>query len=198
ALVVGASVALGVGGKAGVGVSIGAAVARNLIGWDMSADHTAVGPVAATNGFQVMVGPGYTGGGTPGTVYKFIGGSTDTEIHHLYLNSEDYSTGQWTPVAPADASFAYTAVGKTTLATNDRVELPHGYTGKGTPGTVYQYLGSAGSFDLAKEDYGDTLRWKAVESTPAQVQATVSDSSIDAAGDLTQTATADRRINALI
>ncbi len=76
-------------------------------------------------------------------------------------------------------------------------------------GYVYKYIGSetlgdAGdgeTVDLTTQDYNNTDLWEQVNlnnDNPVEVQAYIRNSSVNAAGDLTQTAISDQSIDALV
>ena len=102
ATIAAASAAVGGGGTAGVGASLGVALARNFIGWDptlVSAQHTSDQTVTGlSDGTTVRV----VSGVHAGDVYRYVGtplsGSVDLSVQN-YQN-----TGAWQPVAPVAAS----------------------------------------------------------------------------------------------
>ena len=98
------SLAVGGGGVAGVGVSIGVSIAQNRIGpfYNLTSDQF-VDPddgsdpgVTLANGALVRVALTHTHGGDPGAIYKYTGG-----LSSRTLSTEDYSTGPWEKVTDA-------------------------------------------------------------------------------------------------
>ena len=78
ATIVAVSASVAIGGV-GVAISVGAAVARNLVGWDYV--HTsASGSQAIAYGDKVRVADGYAGGGTPGAVYRYLGAAGTLDL----------------------------------------------------------------------------------------------------------------------
>ncbi|MEZ6090103.1 MAG: hypothetical protein R3C05_19165 [Pirellulaceae bacterium] len=192
------SAAVGAGGTGGLGVSIGASVARNLIGaevngaaaFDFTTDQRA--PQRFVKGQLIKV----NAGARAGDVYEYVGEEVD-----LY----DYAT---------EAS-----PGLRTINEDDLVRVARDYDRtKGAPGYIYRYLGDdgdqvnlstadytnddlwgqVGSGELSSQDYSDSGRWQQVNlrDTFAQVQAYVKDSSISATGDLTVDAASAAKISA--
>ena len=88
ALILAVSVAVAGGGVAAVGVSIGASVASNRIGWiatHISDDflNPASGAdtlVALVTGDLVRVARTHTAGGTPGALYRYVGGAAQRRL----------------------------------------------------------------------------------------------------------------------
>ena len=98
------SLAVGGGGVAGVGVSIGVSIAQNRIGpfYNLTSDQF-VDPddgsdpgVTLANGALVRVALTHAHGGDPGAIYKYTGG-----LSSRTLSTEDYSTGPWEKVTDA-------------------------------------------------------------------------------------------------
>ena len=89
-----------------------------------------------------------------------------------------------------------TASGTKTMLYGDKVRLADGYAGGGTPGAVYRYLGTNASRNLGTQDYSNTALW--VEEGPNQVKAYLDDTSVDAGGALTVSASDTSSINALV
>jgi hypothetical protein len=106
ATIVGAAVSLAAGAVGGIGLSIGAAVARNFIGWDASIDHhsdeTALGTLSNGDTVRVASGP------RAGEVYKYIGSSTSDADplaignQPINLSTQDYGDlSRWVRVDSA-------------------------------------------------------------------------------------------------
>src|SRR5690606_21836121 len=81
----------------GGAASVGAALSRNLIGWEDEAEHTATteSPDAfVRQGDRVRLAYSYDQGGTPGRIYEYKG---ESEV--LSLKDRDYSdTSLWKEV----------------------------------------------------------------------------------------------------
>jgi hypothetical protein len=104
-----------------------------------------------------------------------------------------------------DTPYTYTTADlRTQITDGDRVKVESGVRA----GDVYEYIGTESQLpkegetyvDLKTQDYGNTDLWKQVNlvESPVEVQAYVLNSSIDAAGDLTQTVISDQSIDALV
>ncbi|MCK9231001.1 MAG: hypothetical protein M0P18_10020, partial [Syntrophales bacterium] len=105
----------------------------------------------------------------------------------------------------SDTPYQYTTASEPASVTaGDRVKIEEGVR----EGSVYEYVGSDPVFpengdrtvDLKTQDYGNTDLWKQVNlvQSPVEVRAYTADSSIDATGNLTMTATSDQSIDALV
>src|SRR5262249_55683847 len=132
ATVVAASAALAFGSTAGVGASVGVAVARNLIGENvdsgMASDKTTTDtlPATLTKGERVKI----ASGARAGDIYQYVGGET-TKVYDF--TSKD---------------------GSQPLQKGDLVRVARDYdAAKAVPGDIYRYVGSGGSVDLSSEDY---------------------------------------------
>ena len=55
--------------------------------------------------------------------------------------------------------------GAQTLAFGDRVRVADDFAGSGTPGQVYQYMGTTAPLDLGTVDYTDLNLWKPLDDT---------------------------------
>lgn len=101
----------------------------------------------------VLVNSGYTGGGTPGAVYKFVGTSS------LNLGTQNYTdTTLWEPVAGARSS-TYRSTGTRVMKAGDTVTVTAGYTAGGTVGKVYRFIGNAATLNLSSQDYRNRDNW---------------------------------------
>ncbi|MFM8434972.1 MAG: hypothetical protein ACKOBP_06450, partial [Planctomycetia bacterium] len=101
----------------------------------------------------VLVNAGYTGGGTPGAVYKFVGTSS------LNLGTQNYAdTSLWEAVPGARAS-TYRSTGTRVMKAGDTVNVTAGYTAGGTAGTVYRFIGNAATLNLSAQDYRNRENW---------------------------------------
>lgn len=97
AVVVSATASIAVGGIAGVGASIGVAVARNYIGWKLNYDYDANAPgcyetgdtdvtqIVAGNKVRIAAGP------NAGNIYQYTGTETLTQPH----DEEDQPIENW-------------------------------------------------------------------------------------------------------
>ena len=144
ALVVSASAAVGVGGTAGIGASVGVSIARNFIGWDPTAVPASLDTDDALREL------------THGDEVKVLGGARNEEVYK-YLGKD--ATRYDIESSQAGASLSYDE----TTGVGTLVNVPSDYTGgvdKGAGG-IYRYSSSAGG-TLATgsdEDYTDSERW---------------------------------------
>jgi hypothetical protein len=195
ALSVAASLAVGIGGTAGIAVSGAGALANNviltktnayvanstLVAGLVSEDFTTgSGVVALTLDDTVRLTDGYSNGGDAGKLYRYTG-----ENASLDLGLQDYSTGPWQRIGNVilDAR-NLSSINATIVAASAAI-------GGGGAAGVGASIGVA----IAENMIG----WnRAGERIPAEVQAYVLNSSIDAAGDLIQTAQATESIDAVV
>ncbi len=121
---------------------------------------TADGTKSLLTGDTVQLASGYSLGGDPDGVYKFLGANASVN-----LGTEDYSvTSRWLKINIV-AKFT-TNQGLTNVVPGDSVKLPTGYSHGGTAGSVYQYIGQPASLDLGLQNYADTTKWQVVTSIP--------------------------------
>jgi hypothetical protein len=190
ATIVAASVAVGVGNTAGVGASVGVAVARNFIGWqtagNTSVNTTDTALAKILKGTTVKV----LGGVYGGDVYEFIG--KDPVVVFDYTSDD----------------------GSKIVKENTRVKVgPAVYLFKGTSGSrnlsvsSQTYETSAdweliGESDLSGQDFGNRDLWKLVLrdnlEDAATVQAYVKNSTINVTGAVTLDAVSNQAINAIV
>ncbi len=112
-------------------------------------------------GDTIQVAAGYTGGGTVGTIYQFLG-----QTQTLDVGVQDYSN---TTLWHAVASVAPTYTTSTTLAqlqTGDTVQLGAGYAFGGTANAFYQYIGKPTTLNLSAQDYTVASLWQQIPSVP--------------------------------
>ncbi|MGD8418835.1 MAG: hypothetical protein PVJ78_00250, partial [Gammaproteobacteria bacterium] len=195
AIVAAASAAVGVGGTAGVGASVGASIARNYIGWnphDNSFDPSLSGHYTSDDGLRVLAAGDQVqvnGGARNGDVYEYIG---DNAVRYQYQVGVDNGA---------------------TISEGDVVYVPgegglYRYAGSGSPtlgaGLDFNDTGDSGDWVFEGTnviDFGDTGLWELVlaenPADAAQVRAFVENSDISASGDLTVDADADEGIEAL-
>jgi hypothetical protein len=144
ALILAVSVAVAGGGVAAVGVSVGAAVASNRIGYDYASDafiDSATGTdtaVPLVSGDLVRVADSHAAGGTLGAVYRYIGSPLQRK-----LSEQNYgNTLLWTLVtAPAAAVRAYVS--------DSSVSATGALTVKATAETSIRAVTAAGSAAVA-------------------------------------------------
>ena len=189
AVVAAVSAALAFGGAGGAG-SIGVALARNMIGFapDPNATHTyttdqAAMPASLQDGDIILV----KSGPRAGELYRYSG---PTRTALSFQNFDDTSIWQ---DQPGVTTATYTLGDMpATIHHNDTVQAN---------GHVYKYLPSADLtpvVDLSAMDYGTRTMWTQVglTSSPLEVQAYISQSSISATGALTLLALSNQTINA--
>ena len=194
ALILAASVAVG-GGTVGVGVSIGLALARNVIGWDPAGStaftyKSGANVLTLNTGDRIKIEDGSVRGGD---IYEYLG--TQQTVAFDYTSSSATST----------------------ITKGKRVKVLAGVGGRPSD-EVYEYIGSVTlvNLNLATQDYSDATKWHQITvlqqdyadkslwkqvnltSSAAQLQAYVLNSSIDAAGALTVTATDTATIDAIV
>ena len=165
------------GGLVGVGLSGAGAAALNRIAarveaaidgdgsftggtyaYSVSLSATDTSVIHATTGAAALaVGIGALGvGGAVGIALAENEIANQVKAYIANLDSGVIST---------DAAYTTSNVSTTvTLSPGDRVKILSGYAHGGTPGAVYQFLGS-GSVDLGMENFGDTARWTPVSSS---------------------------------
>ena len=193
ATVGGVSGAGAVGGSAGGAASVGAAIARNYIGWDpspMAADYRSDEIIAdrvLENGKTVEIADGER----KGDVYMYVG---EDRTRYQHTNSD---TG-------------------VTLAKNDLVKVTgipqagiYQYTGSGASNvnlTTQTYWSSSSSWvlidslDLSAQDFGNADLWRQINLTAdaAQVRAFIQSSTVTAAGNITLDANAGGQIETVV
>jgi hypothetical protein len=146
------------------------------------------GPTLLVTGDRVALA-GNHGGGEAGDVYQYIG-TADIDVSALdALQNQNYANASLWRLVPG-----------------------------GTVGATYEFIGTAGTLDLAFEDYTNAERWQLasvdlrtqdysdrrlweqvnLSKSASQIQAYSHNSSIHAAGDLAATATSDQTIDALV
>ena len=190
ALVLAFSAAVGVG-FIGIGASIGVSLARNMIGWNPSAYDATSDEVVdgLDDGSLVLVATG----SLRGNIYKYVG--TD-QTGPVDLSEQDYTSTDWELQNGADYSSDQTLDGG--LAVDKTVRIANGPGA----GDVFKYIGPAitVSVDLRNQDYRNTSLWEQLNlsSTPAEVSATSTDSSIVAGGGVSIVATSTNTINAIV
>ena len=197
AIVAAASASIAIDGTAGIGASVGFTLVRNFIGWSEDGgspdfDTTAVREVINT-GDEVKV----VGGVRDGDVYEYVGRADDR------WKFEDNLTSQ-------------------SIDATDRVKVSAGKTGDGgrpIQEGIYEYIGDDNTTlnlttedyldedewllvdfsDLSAQDFGDRNLWKQTNlvEQPAEVQAYVLNSDVDADDKLTLDSVADETIEAL-
>ena len=151
-------------------------------------------------GDEVQVAKDYDSSkGAIGHVYRYVGSNALLDLAQTnYLD-----TTKWADVGPLEPKFdTALAAGATTkqtaLTAGDQVRIADGYDpAKGVPGSVYLYVGSALTRDLANTDYTNTSLWREIDGV-GQVQAYVLNSSVDATGALAATATSNQTIHAFV
>ena len=195
------AVSAGVSAATGVAVSGGAAESTNVIltttnayieGSALGTALDKVGDVdldaSSTSTIRADIGAvaaAVTFGGTTGVgvaigiavARNFIGWSLSSAAFD-YETSDEFALGE-------------------TLLTGDRVKISEG----ARAGDVFEYLGpTLDAPNLRDQDYSDTSLWKQVNvsAQPAEVQAYIENSSIQAAGALTADAIADQSIAAVV
>ncbi|MHA2248433.1 MAG: beta strand repeat-containing protein, partial [Candidatus Hodarchaeales archaeon] len=161
ATVVGVSAAVAGSGGPSVALSIGASVARNLIGWEgLATFNVGQGSVTIENVDTVRLADGYNYiGGDVGSTYKYIGAGP----LELDLRIQDYSDStKWEKVVD---NFAYTSVdGSVEIKYEDKIRLIDGYAGGGRGGSVYEYIGPDDiNIDLNHADYSDKGLWTKID-----------------------------------
>jgi hypothetical protein len=183
--------AVAFGGKTGVGVALGVAVARNFIGADIDTamvhDYETVSGLSAGDSLEQHDTVQITEGAREGDVYRYVGTQTLTQApvadyssnqngvlvgtnQHVLLDDNhyafDYHTGQKDLSNPEDPEFPGVEV-PTLLVTGDRVALT-GNFGGGRSGEVYQYIGTAdiniSAFEALEkgQNYSNTSLWRLV------------------------------------
>ncbi|NUQ63376.1 MAG: tandem-95 repeat protein, partial [Pirellulales bacterium] len=212
ATVVSAAASVAVGGIAGIGGSIGIAVARNAIGWDADDNYTA-NYATADNPESIETGDTVkTSAGT----YEYIGttplsGTTDNwlttlsysdaskwRLVHLLAtgdNPSEINTGDMVRIsAGANAGNVYKYIGSDTLSRPDG-PAPDGETTKQKAARQQEEANW-----LTRLDYADLFQWRLVslKEDPAAVHAYVLNSSVDSTGALTLDAVSDQSIDATI
>ncbi|NBP88258.1 MAG: hypothetical protein EBU59_07080, partial [Planctomycetia bacterium] len=214
--VIAASAAIGLGGTAGIGASVGVAIARNFIGVDPT---TQTAQYTTADVLQTIV-PGTTvkalSGPRKGDVYRYIGSepkinfhATSTNTSNVYLqNNDDQETRVKVvdPLYPDDPTRAavYVWQGDNGVTKNLSRIARSGYDGYEDEDGDWQEnedwrLERAAT--LEGEDFGNPELWQLVlpegVAEASQVQAYVKDSSVSAAGSLTLDAEAEGEINAI-
>ena len=213
AAVVAVSAAFGAGGTAGVGVSIGVAVARNYIGWDTSSDLFPEASIDFSTGDSLRnqftrANPLTTGdlvridaGARAGDVYKYVGDTIQA----------DFNSSQGTrTVSEGDVvliSSNFTADSDSDGTPDGKIGGLYKFVGTGgsrnlnaqdyTDGDIWEYVGSS---YLVEQDYGNTDYWQQVNiaQSPAEVQAYSERTSITTGGALTMSADSDNTIEAVV
>ncbi|MCX7396820.1 MAG: hypothetical protein NT138_03985, partial [Planctomycetales bacterium] len=184
--------ALGIGGAAAISVALANNSITNTV--ESYVQNSTVktestwlssqGSQSILSGQRVRLADSFTGSGTPGTVYEFLGNA----INHSSAHDRDYvstnapvvvTSGQRVLVASGHTSggtvgdvYEYlgrnhqftSASGSEQITAGDRVLLAAGYNAaKGVAGRVYEYIGSGNpNINLSNEDYLDTGNWKDV------------------------------------
>ncbi len=119
----------------------------------------------------VRLSSDYAKGGVAGLLYKFIGVA---DPHKIDIAAEDYSkTSRWELAGPditgdglpdGDAAKTVTAdhviPEKVSVATDDTVFLPAGYSRGGIGEEVYKFLAADENIDLSQENYATSSRWE--------------------------------------
>ncbi len=219
AAVVSASASIAVGGIAGVGGSLGVAVARNYIGWNPghagTFDYsTSDSPSAIVTGDTVKI----IGGADDGNTYEYIGsGASGSGTWLAGLNYHNRS--QWRLLYDKVVDYA-TGENPASIITGKTVKISAGVNA----GNVYEYIGTAtlnrpdgpapsGETDaqalvrqqeeanwLIRLDYSDKSQWRLINlgNYPAEIQAYILDSTVDATGVLTLDAVSDEEIDATV
>ena len=137
--------------------------------------------------------------GTIGHVYRYIGSAAQIDL----ARTDYLDTTKWTDVGPQEPKYDTVladgaATKQVALTTGDQVRIADGYDPtKGVAGSVYLYIGSAATRDLANTDYTNTSIWHEIDSV-GQVQAYVVNSSVDATGALSLAATSRQTIEAFV
>jgi len=124
------------------------------------------GQTTVNSGDTIDVLSGYAGGGNGGDRYEYMG-TTQTSIN---LSTADYSnTTLWKDLgAPAQQDYNTGDTGHTYVTNGTMVNVLNGFTGQGTAGHTYQYVGSPVSIDLTAANYTDTNSWKDLGTTAEQ------------------------------
>ena len=187
ATIISASVAVGVGGMGGAALSIGVALASNLIGIEDggTTNTNSAGAVTLNPGDTVLI----DSGPDKGKVFEYIG---TAQLAGVDLRTETYTSARWREVKSHEVSD-----GAVTLDEGDTVTVD---TGPNT-GKVFKYVGTTQLADvnLLTETYTDTRRWREVTSRrPVQVQAYVLNSTVVAVGVLSAMATARQTIASIV
>ena len=196
ALVLAFSAAVGLG-FVGIGASIGVSLARNLIGWnpaayDATSEEVLDGLEADT---LVLVATG----SLRGNIYKYVG--TD-QTGPVDLSDQDYTSPDWELQNGADYSSDQVLPVATSLLNGDTVRIANG----AGAGDVFEYIGTTVTgtvddpIDLKNQDYRNTSLWRQLNltSTPAEVTATSTDTSIVAGGGVSIVALSTNTINAIV
>ncbi|MCP4887379.1 MAG: hypothetical protein GY904_12290, partial [Planctomycetaceae bacterium] len=189
AIVAAASAAIGLGGTAGIGASVGVALARNYIGFDPTAatdhDATTEAPLKIlTPGDRIKV----AGGARNREIYQYIGDNPVTRYDLLFdPSSGSQSVNDGNSVAvPFDyedggAGGIYEAKGNRTVASDeDFTDTDH-----------WEFLGTN------EIDFGDTEQWSQILTDSAtEVKAYLLDANITAATAVTLDAVGNETVNA--
>ena len=122
--------------------------------------ETGAGTVTLHNGDTVLLSGGYAGGGTPGSIYQYTGGTAT-----LNLGAQNYATGPWVR-SYLEATYV-SGTGVKTLAKGDTVKVSTGYAGGGVVDAVYRYVGAAGAgVNVSNVNFATSPDWKLLGGTP--------------------------------
>jgi len=191
-----ASIAAGMSATVGVGISGAGAESKNVILTDTNAfisgsEVWSAGDVTitATNttDIEAKVITATAGVGIGGVVG--VGASIGISLARNFIG--------WEADDDITATYATSDTELRDLTEGDTVRIASGVRA----GDVYEYIGEdREGVNLSLEDYGNPDLWKHINLTQsaAEVQAYVENSSINAGGNLSQTATSDQEIDALV
>ncbi|MCA9065976.1 MAG: hypothetical protein KDA96_23065, partial [Planctomycetaceae bacterium] len=138
------------------------------------------GHILSTGGGTIRVLNGY------GNINVNNQTSVDIEIERLDVSQRGSGTllladkAKGTSANPAVTLYGnqtqsfMTTDGSVNVRTGESVRLAAGYSGGGTPGEAYEYLGAFGSVNLGAENYANTARWRHLTSPTAPVDGTYS------------------------
>ncbi|RPH77749.1 MAG: hypothetical protein EHM77_07625, partial [Planctomycetaceae bacterium] len=190
ATILSGSGSIGASQTAGVGASVGAAVARNFIGWKPGGDtfdHTTDDSLATIpKGKKIKV----LGGVYDGDVYEFIG---DSQVVYEHTNDERLvMLKENTRVKVGEAIYRFAGKAGTKDLSKEVYET------NSTNSTDWVLIGES---DLSGQDFGKRDLWKLVLpdtiDDAATIQAYVQNSKITAAGDVTLDAEAKETVEAV-
>ncbi|MBC8509084.1 MAG: hypothetical protein H8D34_29880, partial [Chloroflexi bacterium] len=140
AMIVSASFSASIGGAAAIGASLGLALARNFIGFDVGIDGS---PKYTTSSVVQTISSGET--------VKIIEGVRAGDIYK-YVGEEPLTRYEFT-----------TSDGEQGLTDGKRVLVSPDYGGGGVEG-IYEYIDDPDTLNLGTQDYSDTDIWALIDA----------------------------------
>ncbi|HSW23337.1 MAG TPA: hypothetical protein VLJ62_11265, partial [Burkholderiaceae bacterium] len=122
----------------------------------------------------VRLQSGYTGGGTAGAIYRYVGANPASGAT-IDLHTQNYAdTTKWSLVGGTnDAIYAYVGTaGAVNLKTQDYSDTTKWARIAGTAGNTYRYLGADATRNLGAQDYSSTALWERVDTGDITITAT--------------------------